>query len=272
VQIRFLFWNIDHRPLQNLVGDLADEHQADIVILAECSINPATMISELTSAGLKDFVYPYSQSRDIRIFSRLRDSPVIPVADDPNNHVTVRRIAIGLDRDILLVAVHLLSKLMEEKTQDFGVDQLLHIIEREEKHFEHSRTILVGDLNLNPFDESIVGFGGLHAMMTKEIAARKTRKVQGVHKPFFYNPMWRFFGERAVGPPGSYYYNNSGEAVSYYWNIFDQVMVRPDLIDALTDVRIVNSIKGNSLLNAEGLPEGGIGSDHLPLSFTIALT
>jgi hypothetical protein len=49
-------------------------------------------------------------------------------------------------------------------------------------------------------------------------------------------------------------------------------MVRPDLIDALTDVRIVNSIKGNSLLNAEGLPEGGIGSDHLPLSFTIALT
>ena len=42
---------------------------------------------------------------------------------------------------------------------------------------------------------------------------------------FFYNPMWGHFGDALDGPPGSYYDARS-EAVAYFWNVFDQVLIR----------------------------------------------
>ncbi len=84
-----------------------------------------------------------------------------------------------------------------------------------------------------------------------------------------YNPMWRFFGERADGPPGTHFYAAGGKPIAYFWNMFDQVLVRPDLIDALVEVAIIDRIGGTSLLNAAGQPDVGVGSDHLPLVFVL---
>ena len=41
----------------------------------------------------------------------------------------------------------------------------------------HTRTILVGDLNVNPFEVAVVGAHGLHAVMAKQVALKNINRV-----------------------------------------------------------------------------------------------
>jgi exonuclease III len=273
VRIPFLFWNLQSRELHDRVAELAVEHDAQIIVLAECSIDPGLMIKTLTAAGMQGFTYPPSPAGvtgDIRIFVRFPKSVLRSVHDDVNNHLTIRRLVTRTSPDILLVAVHSQSKRnWSGNDQTQGAFRLSRIISEKEARFRHRRTLLVGDLNMNPFEEGVVGSEGLHAVMTKRIAAPGSRVVDAEDRPFFYNPMWRFFGERRDGPPGTHYYPGGGKPITYFWNIFDQVLVRPDLMNQLNEVRILDQIGEASLLDAGGIPDRGVGSDHLPLFFVI---
>jgi hypothetical protein len=83
----------------------------------------------------------------------------------------------------------------------------------------------------------------------------------------FYNPMWKFLSNEA--PPYGTYFYDSGGIVNYYWHIFDQVIMRPQLIEAFDDdsLSIVTQIGGTSLL-AKGKPDKQY-SDHLPIFFSL---
>jgi hypothetical protein len=73
---------------------------------------------------------------------------------------------------------------------------------------------------------------------------------------FFYNPMWNYFGDAQDGTAGSYYYD-AGEHVNYYWHLFDQVLLRPELADRfdLSRLRIVKATRSISLVRPDGRPE-----------------
>ena len=146
------------------------------------------------------------------------------------------------------------------------------MISQAEKQVGHYRTVLVGDLNMNPFEDGVVGANGLHAVMSRRIAERQKRTVQNREYQFFYNPMWNFFGDETSGPPGTYYYSNS-EYVVYFWNMFDQVLIRPQLLDRFksTDLKIVHCIDTISLLSSSGIPDKYSKSDHLPIVFILNL-
>ena len=82
---------------------------------------------------------------------------------------------------------------------------------------------------MNPFEAGMVGArGGLNAVPSRSIAARKTRTVQAREVPFFYNPMWNYLGDRAE-TGGTFYFENA-EPVCYFWNMYDQVLLRPELL------------------------------------------
>jgi len=119
---------------------------------------------------------------------------------------------------------------------------------------------------MNPFDPAVVSAHGLHGMMTKTVARRGSREVQMKAYPFFYNPMWGRFGDRTHGPPGTFYLGAS-KPVNYYWNIYDQILLRPGLMESLREVTILDTDGSESLLTPSGLPHTGTGSDHLPLLF-----
>jgi exonuclease III len=277
VEVTFLFWNLDGGPRQELVADLAAEHGASFVLLAECQIDPPVMTSALSAVGLNGFEYHTGyahETGDLRLFMRLPKNSSHPIFDDANNHITIRRVILPhAADDFLLAVVHLQSKVRwTDADQAQGlVGRLARYIEEAEKTHGHSRTILVGDLNVNPFETGIVGSEGLHAVVTRKIATRGDRKVDGLQRAFFYNPMWRFFGERTTGPPGTYYYEKSGAPISYYWNIFDQVLLRPALAPKLIDVQVLHRSGTQSLLTADGVPDRDNGSDHLPILFTLDL-
>jgi endonuclease/exonuclease/phosphatase family metal-dependent hydrolase len=173
--------------------------------------------------------------------------------------------------DILLAMAHLPSKAHgEEEGRLYECQLLSQAVKEVEAKVGHTRTVLVGDLNVNPFEKSVVGTLGLHAVMAKDVAKRNTRKVQDREYQFFYNPMWSHFGERAKGPPGTYYYGAGGH-INYFWNIFDQVLLRPDLIEKFPEdeLQILTSIGDVDLLGASGKPDQRIASDHLPIFFKL---
>jgi hypothetical protein len=74
-----------------------------------------------------------------------------------------------------------------------------------EKREGHSMTLLVGDLNMNPFEQGMIGSVGLNPTMARSIASQKYRTVQERRYPFFYNPMWNLLGDDHP-PAGTYYY------------------------------------------------------------------
>ena len=76
--------------------------------------------------------------------------------------------------------------------------------------------------------------------------------------------MWGQFGDRTDGPPGTFYHL-APPPESHVWNIYDQVLLRPSMMDKLEVVEVLSSDGTESLLTTSGLPSEMACSDHLPL-------
>ncbi len=76
--------------------------------------------------------------------------------------------------------------------------------------------------------------------------------------------MWGKMGDSSGGAPGTYYYPGSGY-VSYFWNTFDQVLLRPALLDFFSnnDLRVISEIGDKHLMTENGI--SAAYSDHLPI-------
>ena len=85
--------------------------------------------------------------------------------------------------------------------------------------------------------------------------------------------MWNLFGDKTPGAPGTYFYPDSGNPFVFFWNMFDQVLIRPELLDEFiyNELKIMTSIEDISLLNSRGVPDKINYSDHLPIYFKLKL-
>lgn len=90
--------------------------------------------------------------------------------------------------------------------------------------------------------------------------------VGGRRYRMFYNPMWRFFGDGCPGPPGTYYYWRA-EHECAFWYMFDQVLLRPDLLRYFSDpdLEVLTTDGVSSFLRPDGTPDPEAASDHLPV-------
>ena len=273
----FLFWNLNKKPLQSLIAKLVCEHDVDVLVFAECSISPDVLLQSINRSGRTYSYSPSDSCERIEIYTRFSPEFSRPVLD--GTYFTIRNITIPDQIDILLAAVHFPSKLYwNEANQALQSVHLAGKVRAAEDQVGHSRTILVGDLNMNPFEHGVVSANGLHAVMSRVIAMKQSRVVQGERYPFFYNPMWSLFGDAPQGPPGTYYYSTS-TLVTYFWNMFDQLLVRPQLLSSfknenlqlLTSAGNSKQASATSLLTKDGRPNSKTASDHLPLLFSLEL-
>ena len=265
---KFLFWNLRKKNLCSLVARAVRECEVDVVILAECANSPAEMLLALNNRVTR-FNFNSGNCESIRIFSVFPRKSVRPIGESAR--FTMRRIQLPLLEEILLVAGHMPSKLhWRDGSQELEVINLADEIREAEKKIKHRRTVLVGDFNMQPFADGMTGAKGLHGVMSRQVASRGTRIVQTREYPLFYNPTWSLMGDLSEGPPGSYYYEN-GQQVEYFWWMFDQVLIRPELAAKTGNggCRFLTEIGGKTLLDAKGRPDASQGSDHLPLLFTI---
>ncbi len=267
----FLCWNLNRQRRCDLVAELVRLKRVDVVVLLECVDSVGDLIREL-SLRTGDVFHNAGTAVPnpvARVFTRFSKQFLMPF-DEGKRH-SVYRIVLPAVEEMLLAVVHLPSKLYwSEASQAQHCYELKRLIEGVEKRAGHSRTILMGDLNMNPFESGVVGGMGLNATMSRREAEKGFRTVQRKHYPFFFNPMWQVFAGLAGAPQGTYYYSRN-EHVTYFWNVFDQVMVRPSLLQNLPDksIEVVNQIGERSLLTAAGHPDRAVASDHLPVVATM---
>lgn len=267
--VSFLFWNVKQRPLRERIVRLVAAHSVDVVILAECAMPSGVISRSLNAAGTGTFGVVPGSGSELRLFARLPLAGYQPIAREPlDAWLGYRLILAGLPELILFVA-HLPSKLHTAEADRLMAARLLaDDVRRLELQEGHGRTLVVGDLNMNPFESPVASADGLHGVMARSLAERETRQIRGREYPMFYNPMWGQFGDRTPGPPGTYY-RSSSESVNYFWNTYDQVLLRPEVMNRLTDLRVLDSDGVESLLTTNGRPDTANASDHLPLLFRL---
>jgi hypothetical protein len=245
-------------------------HNVDIVMLAECPEEPTEVCRLLGERTKKQFYIAPDTRKKLQLLTSFPEDSITAVFDEFSGRLTIRRLLLNERRvDILVAVVHLPSKLYySDEEQQFIATEIVRDINDYERRFPNARTIIVGDFNMNPFEQGIVSAMGLHAVMTRAIAEGESRTVSARDYRYFYNPMWSCFGDRSEGPAGTYYYRKS-TPISYFWNIFDQVLLRPEIMHWLKELRILDHDGSTSLLNERGRPDSVAGSDHLPLYFRL---
>jgi exonuclease III len=267
--LKLLFWNTNGNDVQDIVSSIARHYSIDIIILAESELEDSELLEELNSDGEKCYSMAPGIVDRVRIYSRFGPENIEPIHD--SSYIAIRHIVNPSHPSFLLAGVHLPSKRYEEEYDQLAICfGIAKDIERAEQAVGHARTILVGDFNLDPFESGIVGAEGFHAIMDRNIAKKGSRVVKGKKYRYFYNPMWNGLGDESKGSPGTYYYD-TGRYMNYYWHTFDQVLIRPELLDYFRydKLNVLTEINGQSLVSRNGMPDDKLGSDHLPLMFEI---
>ena len=261
----FMFWHVGKKVLSRHLGDAARSHHVDLLILAECGEPGQDIIRELnTDHPLQPYWEFMEGVSPLRFFTRLPSQSISSISDD--GRASLRLIAPPLGPGILIAAAHLRSKLQaDDFDQHFAATALNRLILWAEQKVGHKRTLVIGDLNMDPFDPGMMAANGLHAVMDKTIASKSRRVVQGESYEFFYNPMWSRMGDESHGPPGTYYYNQGGAAINRFWSTFDQVLLRPDLLKFYSSrqLHVLDEIQGVGLLKNNIIDKNM--SDHLPI-------
>jgi len=269
---RFLFWNLNRRDIHGFVRHVARGVKADVVILAECSFSSERLLESINDE-LPHYQYAWGNCGHLRFFTRFDARFLQPISE--NHRISIRRLALPDCEPILIVGAHLPSKAnFSDESQVFEAVYLSRMIDDAENREGHQRTILLGDLNMNPFESGMVAArGGLNAVMSRALATDGPRVVQKEKYKYFYNPMWNHLGDR--GPTAGTFYFESGEPTCYYWNVFDQVLIRPALLKGfshehvriVTEVPVVTTTQPTTLnlLSDKGHPNKEMTSDHLPV-------
>jgi len=271
--VNFLFWNINGKPLENIISCIVRENDVDVVVLAVCSVPDADLVAALNSQRPRGYSLFPTMIKGIRICHRFSPDFVKQVTENSASRLIACRIKLPLQTEVLLVAVHLPSKLRWSETDQASYCPVVAgCVKHAEALAGHSKTILLGDFNMNPFEAGVINAFGLHATMARKIAARGKRTVERNDYGFFYNPMWRHFGGASPHLLGTYYYSDS-RPTAYFWNIFDQVLIRPELLPHFSDddLAVLHTFDGRSLLTRCGIPDARLASDHLPILFKMNL-
>src|SRR5260370_13733610 len=199
--LTFLFWNLKgNRP--DLAANLVRHHGVDILMLAECPTVPANMLEALNRPSA-EVSYLYEDHPKLAIYSRFADRWLRPIGK--GNDYTIKEIALLERPALLLCVVHFPSKLYRTAEDQWSYTTTFcnSVLASAEKDAGHNRTIIVGDLNMNPYETALVAANAFHAVPTRAIASRERRTVKFESNRYFYNPIGRHFGARPQAHSGT---------------------------------------------------------------------
>lgn len=271
--MNFLLWNVGGKDLSELVAAVAIERSIDVIVLIESGTTSSEMLTRLNQSEVSYFdLNGRSQCDKVKLYGRFEAKYARPVYE--SSRVSIRRLTLPLRREILLCGVHLGDKRNNSaESQNEQCTKLAADILRVESQEGLSATVLLGDFNMNPFESGIIKANGLHATMSRTLAREESRVIAGETYPYFYNPMWSLFNDARGASVGTYYYRRA-ELVNYQWNVFDQVLFRPSLVNRfnLSELAILDHAGGISLTKHHtGIPDKEKFSDHLPITFQLDL-
>lgn len=262
--MKYLFWNTHkNKNINSILCDLIVENCVSVVALAEYYADINDLIELLRSRGVSMQQFPTSGCERIHILG----NTVLQI--EP--HLQTDRSSIQIiGKNIILCCVHLSSQIYSDNTdrREIDIEQIISDILDLEQELNTKNTIIVGDFNINPYDKSCISARYFHGVPIYEESKRESRTISGKEFYMFYNPMWNFLGD--FSEPYGTYYHSSGDTINTYWNVYDQVIIRPALRERFADnsLKILTETATKSLLCQNKHPNCDI-SDHLPITFEI---
>lgn len=172
--------------------------------------------------------------------------------------------------DLNIISVHLPSQMfqhlksLKEFIRDFRSEIDINIGKSDEENI-----VIIGDFNVNPFDEAMIDFDGFSA--TNSTITRSKITHLGKTKEIYYNPTWKLYGDN-IFPGTKYFRRPSGSSYDILEHHFlDQVVISRKLLSNLKSEEIKTIIKSKKYIFKEVGKNIIQESDHLPLSYTLNL-
>jgi hypothetical protein len=269
--VNFLFWNISGKDLATSAAELARTHDTDLLILAESRTTPARILRALNRGPELRWAFaptPLPLKNGLQMYVRGASSFVIPKFDLPR--VSIRQVQFPASAPITLAIAHLQSPMyLSEDDRASAAAQIVSVIRQIEVEVGHTRTVVVGDLNMDPFSKGLVSADAFNAVMTRHIASGESRSIANQPYYFFFNPTWHLFSDGDSRPAATYYYRNPGFS-SLNWHVYDQVLIRPRLMAAfdVSELEVLDNSASGPLHDGEGYPRL---SDHFPIKFKLSI-
>lgn len=266
--ITFAFWNLNKHDLSREIVDLCSELNIDIIILAEHENIDENIIrfrfSELNLHYKLEYID--KKSKVIVIRKAIIGCSVIR----EGFRYSTYKITYSKDINLLLFAVHLPSQLHKSESEiTTFCCRVKNEIESIERECGNNKSLIVGDFNMNPFSKGMIDVYAFNSIMCKKTSMKIKRRVDKQDMYYFYNPMWHVMGNRDNNVLGSYYHHKC--ASSYVWNSFDQVIIRPHIVELLDEkeLKFINEFGKHNLIKSNGKLDTKRYSDHLPLLFKL---
>ena len=151
ISIRLLFWNMGRAATPSLLAALIADEAPDIVVLIESEHGIAATVEEVSSHSGLLYDVPLNYSDRFQFLVRMPPERMQPLEDGPN--MAIRHVRPVLGQSFILAACPWPSKLhASEKDQELLCTRWASRIRVAEVTVNHHRTIVIGDLNMNPFD------------------------------------------------------------------------------------------------------------------------
>lgn len=275
--MNFIFWNLEKKPAcYDVIIDIVIEKNIDVIAIAEFPIGPDETKTFLSKLKTIDSNFEWLQlvtKEKVMVFYNKNNAIVSNQYNE--GKVAIKKISSITSKVNAYVAYcHLESKVnINDEEQAERVTKLKETLCSFEKDIDDKDgfLLLCGDLNMNPFEKGLIKANGLNAVMDSSIAKKYSRKVQGQSYKFFYNPMWGFLGDLGKGNVSGTYYFNPSNHIQYFWNVFDQVLLRPEAIPYFDKeaLNILTSTMHYNLLKKSGAIDDKQYSDHLPIIFKL---
>lgn len=268
--MKIIFWNIYKKELSSIIADMIYQYEADIVVLAESeNLSSNKLVNQMHSKAQEWNEIVIKAKGNIKVFAK-KQFNILPHKEE--KHFSSYKIYIG-DKILLMNTVHFPSAMYsDEVARGHFAERISQQFEKIEETIYDKKersSFVVGDFNLQPYSYGIAGVNAFNATMSMEKAKTISRKVNGEQCLFYYNPIWQLIGKKG-NAQGSYYSENDQQSKSMYWYSFDEVLLRPSLIDRFewTYFDYITEINKMSLL-INGKIDKKKYSDHLPLKFEI---
>ncbi|MSR92269.1 hypothetical protein [Inconstantimicrobium porci] len=266
--MNYLFWNVHkNKNINNILCKIIINNNIDIVALAEYDGDGTQLLEMLSEKSFYLYEVPKIACNRISIFTKYNANKINHLKE--TDHYTLKLIPHESLGEHIIAFVHLSSNMYKDDYDKIvELSSLRNAIENEENKFNTSNSIIVGDFNMNPFEKPIVLASATHALSSRNVVEKLKRVIDKQEYKMFYNPMWNLLGDESW-PPGTYYYSNSSQ-IAYFWHMFDQVIIRPQLINNFdfNELHILTKVDSINLINKNKIPDKTI-SDHLPILFRI---
>jgi len=255
--VNILFWNLKGNKNEKWIADTIQENDVDIAIFAEYH---GVLFSDLFSLLKNEYMQfdGYGACEKVTLICK---KTINTVVRREQSRYTLYSCFVD-DDTYNIIGLHLPAPPWATSSDRKSVIRSIvqDIIELE-KESQSKKTVVIGDFNCNPFSEEIIEKDAFNAVLFKTIINEQeiVEYNEKKHRRF-YNPVINYLSEKTQ-TFGSIYCSSGNYQL--YWNSYDQVLVRKELIEGIDSVKYIKMINGKSLIKRVR-PDETI-SDHLPL-------